>query len=70
MGSWQFIFPRTTQQRRDRAFVAAAGYAAAVEALTAGKRFGLDQTRMLAVTNVSTGHDFNTEVVLQEHVVR
>jgi hypothetical protein len=30
----------------------------------------IDQTRMLEIMNVSTGHDFNTEVVLQEHVVR
>src|SRR6185369_11022827 len=50
-------------------FVAAAGYSAAVEALLAGKRFGLDPTRMLAILNSSTGRNFNTEVVLQEHVV-
>jgi 3-hydroxyisobutyrate dehydrogenase len=50
-------------------FVAASGYAAAVEALMAGKRFGLDPTRMLAIMNSSTGRNFNTEVVLQEHVV-
>ena len=50
-------------------FVAASGYAAAVEALLAGKRFGLDPTRMLAIMNSSTGRNFNTEVVLQEHVV-
>ena len=50
-------------------FVAASGYSAAVEALMAGKRFGLDPTRMLAILNSSTGRNFNTEVVLQEHVV-
>src|SRR5689334_19237214 len=50
-------------------FVAASGYTAAVEALLAGKRFGLDPTRMLAILNSSTGRNFNTEVVLQEHVV-
>ena len=50
-------------------FVAAAGYSAAAEALLAGKRFGLDPTRMLAIMNSSTGRNFNTEVVLQEHVV-
>ena len=50
-------------------FVAAAGYAACAEALLAGKRFGLDQTRMLEILNVSTGRNFNTEVVLKEHVV-
>lgn len=51
-------------------FVAAAGYSAAAEALLAGKRFGLDQTRMLEIMNSSTGRNFNTEVVLQEHVVK
>ena len=50
-------------------FVAASGYAAAVEALLAGKRFGLDPARMLAILNSSTGRNFNTEVVMQEHVV-
>lgn len=50
-------------------FVAVAGYAAAVETPTAGKRFGLDQMRMLEIMNVSTGRNFNSEVVLQEHVV-
>jgi 3-hydroxyisobutyrate dehydrogenase len=50
-------------------FVAAAGYSAAAEALLAGKRFGLDPTRMLAIMNSSTGRNFNTEVVMQEHVV-
>ena len=35
----------------------------------AGKRFGLDPTRMLEIMNVSTGRNFNTEVVLKEHVV-
>ena len=50
-------------------YMAAAGYVAAAEALLAGKRFGLDPTRMLEVINVSTGRNFNTEVVLQEHVV-
>jgi 3-hydroxyisobutyrate dehydrogenase len=50
-------------------FVAAAGYCAAAEALLAGKRFGLDPTRMLEIMNSSTGRNFNTEIVLQEHVV-
>ena len=50
-------------------YMAAAGYAAAAEALLAGRRFGLDPTRMLEVINASTGRNFNTEVVLQEHVV-
>jgi len=50
-------------------FVAAAGYAAAAEALIAGRRFGLDQTRMLEILNASTGRNFITELVMQEHVV-
>ncbi|MDR2215967.1 MAG: NAD(P)-dependent oxidoreductase, partial [Nevskiaceae bacterium] len=50
-------------------FVAAAGYSAAAEALLAGKRFGLDNARMIEVMNVSTGRNFNTEVVMREHVV-
>ncbi len=50
-------------------FVAAAGYSAVAEALLAGKRFGLDGTRMIEVLNASTGRNFNTEIVMQEHVV-
>jgi 3-hydroxyisobutyrate dehydrogenase len=50
-------------------FVAAAGFAAAAEALLAGQRFGLDAGRMLEIMNVSTGRNFNTEVVMSEHVV-
>ena len=50
-------------------FVAAAGYAAAAEALIAGRRFGLDPTRMLEILNASTGRSFITELVMQEHVV-
>lgn len=50
-------------------FVAAAGYSAVAEALLAGRRFGLDGTRMIEVLNASTGRNFNTEVVMQEHVV-
>ena len=50
-------------------FVAAAGYAAAAEALLIGKQFGLDQSKMLEIINASTGRNFNTEIVMQEHVV-
>jgi 3-hydroxyisobutyrate dehydrogenase len=50
-------------------FVAAAGYSAVAEALLAGKRFGLDGARMIEVMNASTGRNFNTEVVMQEHVI-
>jgi 3-hydroxyisobutyrate dehydrogenase len=50
-------------------FVAAAGYAAAAEALLIGKRFGLSQAVMVDILNVSTGRNFNTEVVMKEHVL-
>jgi 3-hydroxyisobutyrate dehydrogenase len=50
-------------------FVAAACYTAAAEALLAGGRFGLDPHRMLDIINVSTGRNFNTEIVMKEHVV-
>jgi 3-hydroxyisobutyrate dehydrogenase len=50
-------------------FVAAAGYSAAAEALAIGQRFGLDPTRMLEIINLSTGRNFNTEMVMKEHVV-
>ena len=50
-------------------FVAAACYSAAAEALLIGKRCGLDGHRMLDIINVSTGRNFNTEVVMKEHVV-
>jgi 3-hydroxyisobutyrate dehydrogenase len=50
-------------------FVAAAGFAACAEALLAGRRFGLDQRRMVEILNVSTGRNFHTDAVLLEHVV-
>jgi 3-hydroxyisobutyrate dehydrogenase len=50
-------------------YVAAAGYAAAAEALLIGKRFGLAQGVMVDIINVSTGRNFNTEVVMKEHVL-
>jgi 3-hydroxyisobutyrate dehydrogenase len=50
-------------------FVAAATFAACAEALLAGQRFGLDPKRMVEILNVSTGRNFHTDVVLQEHVV-
>jgi len=50
-------------------FLAATSFAAAAEALLVGKRFGLDPTKMLEVINVSTGRNFMSEVVMQEHVV-
>ncbi len=50
-------------------FVAAATFAACAEALLAGQRFGLDLKRMVEILNVSTGRNFHTDLVLQEHVV-
>jgi 3-hydroxyisobutyrate dehydrogenase len=50
-------------------YVAAAGYAAAAEALSIGKRFGLAQDVMVDIINVSTGRNFNTEIVMKEHVL-
>jgi len=50
-------------------FVAAAGYAATAEAMLIGERFGLDQTTMIDILNVSTGRNFFTDLVMKEHVV-
>ncbi len=50
-------------------FVAAATFAACAEALLAGQRFGLEPARMVQIMNVSTGRNFHTDLVLQEHVV-
>jgi 3-hydroxyisobutyrate dehydrogenase len=50
-------------------FIAAACYTASAEALLIGQRFGLDAHRMLDIINVSTGRNFNTEVVMREQVV-
>jgi 3-hydroxyisobutyrate dehydrogenase len=50
-------------------FIAAACYTASAEALLIGQRFGLDSRRMLDIINVSTGRNFNTEMVMKEQVV-
>jgi 3-hydroxyisobutyrate dehydrogenase len=50
-------------------YIAAAGYAAAAEALLIGKRFGLDPDGMIDIINVSTGRNFVTEMVMKDHVV-
>lgn len=50
-------------------FVAASGYAAAAEALTIGRRFGLDPAAMIDILNVSTGRNFNTELVMKQQVL-
>jgi 3-hydroxyisobutyrate dehydrogenase len=50
-------------------FLGASAYTAAAEALTIGKRFGLDPAAMLDVINTSTGRSFNSEVVFKNEVV-
>ncbi|HEX4001615.1 MAG TPA: NAD(P)-dependent oxidoreductase [Candidatus Acidoferrales bacterium] len=50
-------------------YVAAAGYAAAAEALLIGERFGLDQAAMIDILNASTGRNFTTEFMLKEQVL-
>jgi 3-hydroxyisobutyrate dehydrogenase len=49
-------------------YVAAAGLAAACEALIAGRRFGLDGAAMVDIMNVSSGRNFSTEMFLK-HLV-
>lgn len=51
-------------------YVSAASFAATAEALLAGERFGLDPAVMVDIMNMSTGRNFHTEVVMQEHIVR
>jgi 3-hydroxyisobutyrate dehydrogenase len=46
-------------------YVAAAGLAAACEALIAGRRFGLDGGAMVDIMNVSSGRNFSTEMFLK-----
>ena len=50
-------------------YVAAAGFAAACEALLIGQRFGLQAQTMIDIMNVSTGKNFATEVVLKNEVI-
>jgi 3-hydroxyisobutyrate dehydrogenase len=50
-------------------FVAAAGYAAAAEAVILAKRFGLDPATAIDVMNASTGRNFSTENVFRSHVL-
>jgi 3-hydroxyisobutyrate dehydrogenase len=49
--------------------VGGATYAVVVEALAVGERYGLDPAVMVEVMNASTGRSFNTEHVIQEHVL-
>lgn len=50
-------------------YVAAAGFAAAVEALIMAEKFGLDPSTALDVMNVSTGRNFSTESTIKQQVV-
>lgn len=50
-------------------YVAAAGFAAAAEALIMGKKLGLDPAVALDIMNVSTGRNFSTEKTLKSEVV-
>jgi len=50
-------------------YVGGAGFVAACEALVVGTKFGLDPAVMIDIINVSTGRNFNTEVVMKEQVI-
>ena len=50
-------------------FTAAAAYTATAEAMLIGKRFGLDQAVMVAIMDVSTGHNFHTQHTMKDHVI-
>lgn len=50
-------------------YVAATAFAATSEACLIAERFGLDQSTLVEILNVSTGKSFISEVVMQEHVV-
>ena len=50
-------------------YAAAATYAATAEALSMGKRFGLDPAQMVEILNRSTGRSFVSELVMKDHVV-
>lgn len=50
-------------------YCAAAGFAAAAEALIIGQKFGLDPARMIEIMNVSTGRNFSTESTIKSQVL-
>jgi len=50
-------------------FLAAASFAAASEAVSVGRKFGLDPAVMTDVLNVSTGRSFATEALIKQHVL-
>lgn len=50
-------------------FLAATSFAAAAEAVTVGRKFGLDPDVMADVVNVSTGRSFASEMLIKQHVL-
>jgi acyl-CoA reductase-like NAD-dependent aldehyde dehydrogenase/3-hydroxyisobutyrate dehydrogenase-like beta-hydroxyacid dehydrogenase/alkylhydroperoxidase/carboxymuconolactone decarboxylase family protein YurZ len=50
-------------------YVAAAGFAAASEALIVAEKFGLDTAKALDIINVSTGRNFSTESTIKSQVI-
>jgi 3-hydroxyisobutyrate dehydrogenase len=50
-------------------FLAGTSFAAAAEAVTVGRKFGLDPKVMIDVINVSTGRSFASENLIQQHVL-
>ncbi len=50
-------------------YTAAAGFAAASEALILGERFGLDPQTAIDIMNVSTGRNFSTEMTIPQQVI-
>jgi 3-hydroxyisobutyrate dehydrogenase len=50
-------------------FLAATSFTAAAEAVTVGRRFGLDPATMMDVVNVSTGRSFASENLIKQHVL-
>ena len=50
-------------------YVAAAGFAAAAEAVLIGQRFGLDGATMVEILNASTGRNFATENLFRQEIL-
>lgn len=50
-------------------FLAGTSFAAAAEAVTVGRKFGLDPKVMMDIVNVSTGKSFVSENLIQQHVL-
>jgi 3-hydroxyisobutyrate dehydrogenase len=50
-------------------FLAATSFAAAAEAVTVGRKFGLDPEVMADVVNVSTGRSFASEMLIKQHLL-